>query len=147
MLSQSINVVRLLSVEHIEKNGKPLLYLVFEYLDTDLKKFIDTYQRGPKPRPLEPSTIQGGILRLRHAWAHRTHGRFLLLSRRSVTSEAGHFDDGPKCMGNIARKAELLCDRLADRENVARKGEGFYDRPVDRGNIVKEAKRLEWTGG
>ena len=32
---------RLLRVENVAKNGKPLLYLVFEYLDSDLKKFID----------------------------------------------------------------------------------------------------------
>lgn len=41
MLSKSDFVVRLLSVEHIDENGKPMLYLVFEYLDTDLKKFMD----------------------------------------------------------------------------------------------------------
>ncbi|XP_020596767.1 LOW QUALITY PROTEIN: cyclin-dependent kinase B1-1-like [Phalaenopsis equestris] len=46
MLSQSIYVVRLLRVEHVEKNGKRLLYLVFEYLDTDLKKYIDSYKRA-----------------------------------------------------------------------------------------------------
>ncbi|ERN04302.1 hypothetical protein AMTRI_Chr08g210430 [Amborella trichopoda] len=75
MLSQSIYVVRLLCVEHIEKNGKPLLYLVFEYLDTDLKKFIDTYRRGPKPRPLEPSTIQSYMFQLCKGVAHcHSHG-------------------------------------------------------------------------
>ncbi|EFJ32755.1 hypothetical protein SELMODRAFT_230893 [Selaginella moellendorffii] len=48
MLSQSLYVVRLLSVEHIDKGGKPLLYLVFEYLDTDLKKYMDfTNRRKP----------------------------------------------------------------------------------------------------
>jgi hypothetical protein len=38
---------RLLCVEHVEKNGKPILYLVFEFLDTDLKKFIDSHRRAP----------------------------------------------------------------------------------------------------
>lgn len=51
-------VFRLLCVEHVDKNGKPLLYLVFEYLDTDLKKFIDSHRRGPNPRPLPVSVIQ-----------------------------------------------------------------------------------------
>ncbi|KAG0475259.1 hypothetical protein HPP92_014945 [Vanilla planifolia] len=32
-------ICRLLSVEHVEKNGKPLLYLVFEYIETDLKVY------------------------------------------------------------------------------------------------------------
>jgi cyclin-dependent kinase len=37
----------LLDVEHTEnKNGKPLLYLVFEYMDSDLKKYIDGYRRS-----------------------------------------------------------------------------------------------------
>ena len=41
MLSKSDFIVRLLSVEHIDEGGKAMLYLVFEYLDTDLKKFMD----------------------------------------------------------------------------------------------------------
>ena len=45
-------------MEHVDKNGKPLLYLVFEYLDTDLKKFIDVYRKGPNPRPLPHNVIQ-----------------------------------------------------------------------------------------
>jgi cyclin-dependent kinase len=44
-------------VEHIDKKGKPLLYLVFEYLDTDLKKYIDSYGRGNK-NPLPTSIIK-----------------------------------------------------------------------------------------
>lgn len=47
---------RLLNVEQVQKNGKPLLYLVFEYLDIDLKKFIDSHRKGPNPRPI-PSTV------------------------------------------------------------------------------------------
>jgi hypothetical protein len=48
---------RLLCVEHIDKNGKPLLYLVFEYLDTDLKKYIDAHGRGNK-NPLPTNIIK-----------------------------------------------------------------------------------------
>ncbi|KAL9832318.1 putative cyclin-dependent kinase B1-2 CMGC-CDK-Pl family [Arabidopsis thaliana] len=60
MLSTSIYVVRLLCVEHVHQpstksqSTKSNLYLVFEYLDTDLKKFIDSYRKGPNPKPLEP---------------------------------------------------------------------------------------------
>nr|GMC85938.1 cell division control protein 2 homolog C [Ipomoea batatas] len=58
MLSNSLYIVRLLCVEHVDKKGKPLLYLVFEYLDTDLKKYIDSHRKGPNPRPLPPTLIQ-----------------------------------------------------------------------------------------
>ncbi|MCO5547596.1 hypothetical protein L7F22_001047 [Adiantum nelumboides] len=49
MLSHSIYVVRLLCVEHIVKNNKPILYLVFEYLDSDLKRFIDNHSNAAIP--------------------------------------------------------------------------------------------------
>ncbi|KAK1322551.1 Cyclin-dependent kinase B1-1 [Acorus calamus] len=75
MLSQSVYIVRLLCVEHIDKNGKPLLYLVFEYLDTDLKKFIDSHRRGLNPRPLQPSVIQSFLYQLCKGVAHcHSHG-------------------------------------------------------------------------
>ncbi|EHA8589569.1 cyclin-dependent kinase B1-1 [Cocos nucifera] len=75
MLSRSIYVVRLLNVEHVDKNGKPLLYLVFEYLDTDLKKFIDSHRKGPNPRPLPPSVIQSFLYQLCKGVAHcHSHG-------------------------------------------------------------------------
>ncbi|MCO5573685.1 hypothetical protein L7F22_027459 [Adiantum nelumboides] len=48
-LSHSIYVVRLLCVEHIVKNNKPILYLVFEYLDSDLKRFIDNHSNSAIP--------------------------------------------------------------------------------------------------
>ncbi|XVE86385.1 hypothetical protein DITRI_Ditri18aG0030800 [Diplodiscus trichospermus] len=79
MLSQSLYVVRLLSVEHVDtnKNGgsKANLYLVFEYLDTDLKKFIDSHRKGPNPRPLPPSLIQSFLFQLFKGVAHcHSHG-------------------------------------------------------------------------
>nr|GMC75041.1 cell division control protein 2 homolog C [Ipomoea batatas] len=49
MLSNSLYIVRLLCVEHVDKKGKPLLYLVFEYLDTNLKKYIDSHCKAPNP--------------------------------------------------------------------------------------------------
>jgi hypothetical protein len=45
-------------VEHVEKNDKPMLYLVFEYMDTDLKKYIDLHGRGRTGSPLEAKVIQ-----------------------------------------------------------------------------------------
>ncbi|KAI3676570.1 hypothetical protein L1987_86181 [Smallanthus sonchifolius] len=63
-LSNSIYMVRLIGVQHIHHNGKPLLYLVFEYLDTDLKKFIDSHRKGPNPSPLPDSQIQRFMFQL-----------------------------------------------------------------------------------
>ena len=36
MLSESAFIVRLLKVEHVEEDGKAMLYLVFEYLNQDM---------------------------------------------------------------------------------------------------------------
>lgn len=78
MLSQSLYIVRLLCVEHVDskkEHGKPLLYLVFEYIDTDLKKFIDTYRKGPNPGPLPPSLVQSFLYQLCKGVAHcHSHG-------------------------------------------------------------------------
>ncbi|KAE8663737.1 Cyclin-dependent kinase B1-1 [Hibiscus syriacus] len=79
MLSQSLYIVRLLCVEHVDtnKNGgsKANLYLVFEYLDTDLKKFIDSHRKCPNPRPLAPSLIQSFLFQLCKGVAHcHSHG-------------------------------------------------------------------------
>ncbi|KAH9737131.1 cyclin-dependent kinase B1-2 [Citrus sinensis] len=66
MLSQSLYVVRLLCSN---------LYLVFEYLDTDLKKFIDSHRKGPNPRPLPPTLIQSFLYQLCKGVAHcHSHG-------------------------------------------------------------------------
>ena len=77
LLSQSLYVVRLLCVEHVHhhKSGKPLLYLVFEYLDTDLKKYIDSHRKGPNPRPLPSSLVQSFLFQLCKGVAHcHSHG-------------------------------------------------------------------------
>ncbi|KAK4795844.1 hypothetical protein SAY86_028170 [Trapa natans] len=84
MLSQSLYVVRLLCVEHVdgshkkkdgEGGGKPLLYLVFEYLDTDLKKFIDSHRKGANPRQIPPSIVQSFLYQLCKGVAHcHSHG-------------------------------------------------------------------------
>lgn len=72
MLSHSIYIVRLLSVESVDENGKPQLYLVFEYLDSDLKKFIDSYGRG-SGNPIPAKTIQSFMYQLLKGVAH-CHG-------------------------------------------------------------------------
>jgi cyclin-dependent kinase len=77
LLSQSLYVVRLLSVEQATKNGKPVLYLVFEFLDTDLKKFVDAYRKGPNPRPLPTNVIKSFLYQLCKGVAH-CHGHGVL---------------------------------------------------------------------
>jgi cyclin-dependent kinase len=52
---QHPNIVRLVNVLHTDKK----LTLVFEYLDQDLKKLLDTYG---KDKPLEPRLIKVSVL-------------------------------------------------------------------------------------
>jgi len=74
MLSESVYVVRLLKVEHVEEDGKAMLYLVFEFLDTDLKKFMDLTGRG-SANPLAPSVVQNFMFQLLLGLAHcHRHG-------------------------------------------------------------------------
>eukprot|EP00475_Leptophrys_vorax_P032993 TRINITY_DN5153_c0_g1_i2.p1 TRINITY_DN5153_c0_g1~~TRINITY_DN5153_c0_g1_i2.p1 ORF type:complete len:303 (-),score=22.91 TRINITY_DN5153_c0_g1_i2:193-1101(-) len=63
LLSQSMYIVRLIAVEHIATNDKPVLCLVFEFLDTDLKKYIDVNGRGPG-LPLEPQKVKNFMYQL-----------------------------------------------------------------------------------
>ena len=63
MLSENEHVVKLLSVEHVEENKKPILYLVFEYLDTDLKKYMDMTGKGPS-NPLPKSIVKSFMYQL-----------------------------------------------------------------------------------
>ena len=44
-------------MEHVEEDGKAMLYLVFEYLDQDLKNFMDLTGRGPA-NPLAKGVVQ-----------------------------------------------------------------------------------------
>ena len=50
MLSESPYVVRLLRVEHVEEDGKAMLYLVFEFLDQDLKQYMDMTDAARRTR-------------------------------------------------------------------------------------------------
>jgi len=74
MLSESAFIVRLLKVEHVEEDGKAMLYLVFEYLNQDLKHFMDETGRGPA-HPLPKATVQNFMYQLLLGTAHlHKHG-------------------------------------------------------------------------
>ena len=65
---------RLLKVEHVEEDGKAMLYLVFEYLDQDLKNFMDLTGRGPA-NPLAKDVVQDFMYQLCLGCAHlHRHG-------------------------------------------------------------------------
>ncbi|CAI5995888.1 unnamed protein product [Closterium sp. NIES-65] len=65
---------RLLNVEHITEYNKPMLYLVFEYLDTDLKKYMDAIGKGPS-HPLDPKILKNFMYQLLIGVAHcHSHG-------------------------------------------------------------------------
>ncbi|CAD6264703.1 unnamed protein product [Miscanthus lutarioriparius] len=52
MLSQDPHVVRLLDLKQgVNKEGQTILYLVFEYMDTDLKKFIRGHRSNREKIP------------------------------------------------------------------------------------------------
>lgn len=59
MLSRDPHIVRLIDVKQgFSKDGKTILYLVFEYMDTDLKKFIRSFrQHGEFLPPLVVKTL------------------------------------------------------------------------------------------
>mmetsp|Transcript_9359 Transcript_9359/g.39737 ORF Transcript_9359/g.39737 Transcript_9359/m.39737 type:complete len:323 (-) Transcript_9359:219-1187(-) len=74
MLSESAFIVRLLKVEHVEEDGKAMLYLVFEYLDQDLKNYMDMTGRGPS-NPLPKPVVQDFMYQLCLGCAHlHRHG-------------------------------------------------------------------------
>ena len=65
---------RLLKVEHVEEDGKAMLYLVFEYLDQDLKGFMDLTGRGPA-NPIKKEIVQDFMYQLCLGCAHiHRHG-------------------------------------------------------------------------
>jgi len=44
-------------VQHVDENDKAVLYLVFEYLTTDLKRYMDRNGKGPA-YPLSTPTVK-----------------------------------------------------------------------------------------
>lgn len=74
MLSESNHIVKLLSVEHVDEVGKPILYLVFEYMTTDLKRWMDKNGRGPN-YPLSKEIVKSMTYQLIKGVAHcHKHG-------------------------------------------------------------------------
>ncbi|KAM6543483.1 hypothetical protein CsatB_007930 [Cannabis sativa] len=54
MLSRDPHIVRLMDVKQgLNKEGKTVLYLVFEYMETDLKKFIRSFRQTTEKVPLD----------------------------------------------------------------------------------------------
>ncbi|KAL8242088.1 hypothetical protein R6Q59_012390 [Mikania micrantha] len=59
MLSRDPHVVKLMDVKQgINKEGKTVLYLVFEYMETDLKKFIRSYRQTGENIPPKVIKVQ-----------------------------------------------------------------------------------------
>lgn len=67
------NIVRLLDVIHSEKK----LYLVFEFLDQDLKKYMDTAPAGGIPMPLVKSYLFQLLQGIAYCHSHRVLHRDL----------------------------------------------------------------------
>jgi len=84
-------IVSLLDVEHTEsRGGKPLLYLVFEYIDHDLKQFmVSKYGKG-NPLPLDTAKrfCLQILLGLRHCHANSIMHRDLKPQNLLVTKDA-----------------------------------------------------------
>lgn len=74
---QHPNIVRLVNVLHTDKK----LTLVFEYLDQDLKKLLDSYG---KDRPLDPLKIKVSLSS--HLLNRRFSSTNCLMESRSVTN-------------------------------------------------------------
>ena len=115
MLSESAFIVRLLKVEHVEEDGKAMLYLVFEYLNQDLKHFMDETGRGPA-NPLPKATVQNFMYQLLLGTAHlHKHGvmhRDLKPENLLLVSDA-HDADVKLCdLGIAAAPCEKLDKRV-----------------------------------
>ncbi|KAK1281979.1 Cyclin-dependent kinase B2-2 [Acorus calamus] len=76
MLSSDPHIVRLLELkQRLNKEGKTVLYLVFEYMDTDLKKYIRSFRSMGSTLP--PQTVKILMYQLCKGLAF-CHGRGVL---------------------------------------------------------------------
>mmetsp|Transcript_19866 Transcript_19866/g.27545 ORF Transcript_19866/g.27545 Transcript_19866/m.27545 type:complete len:310 (-) Transcript_19866:271-1200(-) len=74
MLNESNFIVKLLSVEQVMENDRSMLYLVFEYLEADLKKYMDMTGKGPA-NALPKETVKHLMYQLISGVAHcHQHG-------------------------------------------------------------------------
>ena len=48
----------LLCMVHVKIDNEPIVYPVFEYMGTDLKKYIDMHGRGSAGSPLQAKVVQ-----------------------------------------------------------------------------------------
>ncbi|KAH9323108.1 hypothetical protein KI387_017747, partial [Taxus chinensis] len=57
-LSQHLNIVRLLDVQHIKNSdGRFFMYLVFEYMDCDLRNYIESHETKMPPKLIKVMTL------------------------------------------------------------------------------------------
>jgi cyclin-dependent kinase len=98
MLSQDSHVVRLLDLKQGQnKEGQTILYLVFEYMDTDLKKFIRAHRQNLQKIPVP--TVKVSIrLRPLQIWIRGSSSCFFFPCTRGVCVNASSvfvwFDGG-----------------------------------------------------
>ncbi|KAK9842067.1 hypothetical protein WJX81_006793 [Elliptochloris bilobata] len=95
MLSESNHVVKLLCVEHVEEHSKPVLYLVFEYLSTDLKKYMDRTGKGASGTPVPKKLVKSFMYQLVKGIAHcHKHG----VMHRDLKPQNLLVDDTRECL-------------------------------------------------
>eukprot|EP00798_Chlamydomonas_sp_ICE-L_P030383 gene30383-35391_t len=89
----------LIAVERVEENERTCIYLVFEYLSTDLKKWMVKIGRGPQ-YPIPSQTIKNLMYQLLKGVAH-THAHGVL-----------HRDLKPQNL--LIEESPSLCLKVAD---------------------------------
>ncbi|XP_019057983.1 PREDICTED: cyclin-dependent kinase B2-2 [Tarenaya hassleriana] len=101
MLARDPHIVRLMDVKQgLNKEGRTVLYLVFEYMDTDLKKFIRSFRQSgqniPSPtiKCLMYQLCKGMAFCHGHGVLHRDLKPHNLLMDRKATAKVPDFGFG-----------------------------------------------------